>query len=64
MDACSVSCTNISNIHINLSDTMNIKTEINTCFIAEAAVNKRKFLIKRRLKDYSFTEDSDDEEDL
>ena len=29
----------------------------------EAAVNKRKFLIKRRLKDYSFTEDSDDEED-
>ena len=29
----------------------------------EAAVNKRKFLIKRRLKDYSFTEDSDNEED-
>ena len=29
----------------------------------EAAVNKRKFLIKRRLKDYSFTEDSDEEED-
>ena len=29
----------------------------------EAAVNKRKFLIKRRLKDYSFTKDSDDEED-
>ena len=29
----------------------------------EAAFNKRKFLIKRRLKDYSFTEDSDDEED-
>ena len=29
----------------------------------EAAVNKRKFLIKRRLKDYSFTEDGDDEED-
>ena len=29
----------------------------------EAAVNNRKFLIKRRLKDYSFTEDSDDEED-
>ena len=29
----------------------------------EVAVNKRKFLIKRRLKDYSFTEDSDDEED-
>ena len=29
----------------------------------EAAVNKRKFLIKRRLKDCSFTEDSDDEED-
>ena len=29
----------------------------------EAAVNKRKFLIKRHLKDYSFTEDSDDEED-
>ena len=29
----------------------------------EAAVNKRKFLIKKRLKYYSFTEDSDDEED-
>ena len=29
----------------------------------EAAVNKRKFLNKRCLKDYSFTEDSDDEED-
>ena len=29
----------------------------------EAAVNKRKFLIKRHLKDYSFTEHSDDEED-
>ena len=29
----------------------------------EAAVNERKFLIKRRLRDYSFTEDSDDEED-
>ena len=29
----------------------------------EAAVNKRKFLIKRRLKDNSFTEDSDNEED-
>ena len=32
----------------------------------EAAVNKRKFIIKRHLKDYSFTsftEDSDDEED-
>ena len=29
----------------------------------EAAVNKRKFLIKRRLKGYSFTEDSNDEED-
>ena len=29
----------------------------------EAAINKRKFLIKRRLKDYSFTEDGDDEED-
>ena len=28
----------------------------------EAAVNKRKFLIKRRLKDCSFTEDSDNEE--
>ena len=27
----------------------------------EAAVNKRKFLIKRHLKDYSFTEDRDDE---
>ena len=29
----------------------------------EAAVNKRKFLINRRLKDYNFTEESDDEED-
>ena len=29
----------------------------------EAAVNKRKFLIKRRVKEYNFTEDSDDEED-
>ena len=29
----------------------------------EAAVNKRKFLIKRRLRDYSFTEDGDGEED-
>ena len=29
----------------------------------EAAVNNRKFLIKRRFKDYSFTEDSHDEED-
>ena len=29
----------------------------------EAAINKRKFLIKRRLKDYSFTEDSDNEKD-
>ena len=28
----------------------------------EAAVEKRKFLIKRRLKDYTFTEDSDDED--
>ena len=28
----------------------------------EAAVNKRKFQIKRRLKDYSFTEVSDDED--
>ena len=28
----------------------------------KAAVNKRKFLIKRRLKDYSFTEDSDEED--
>ena len=27
----------------------------------EAAVNKRKFLIKKRLKDYTFTGDSDDE---
>ena len=26
----------------------------------EAAVNKRKFLIKRLLKDYSFTEENDD----
>ena len=29
----------------------------------EAAVDKRKFLIKRLLRDYSFTEDSDDEDD-
>ena len=29
----------------------------------EAAVNKRKFLTERHLKDYSFTEGSDDEED-
>ena len=29
----------------------------------EAAVNKRKFPIKRHLKDFTFTEDSDDEED-
>ena len=29
----------------------------------EAEANKRKFLINRCLKDYSFTEDSDDEED-
>ena len=29
----------------------------------EAAVNKRKFLIKRRLKDDSFTEGSDNDED-
>ena len=29
----------------------------------EAAVNKRKFLIKRCLKDCSFNEDSDNEED-
>ena len=28
-----------------------------------AAVNKRKFLINRHLKDYNFTEDNDDEED-
>ena len=28
----------------------------------EAAVDKRKFLIKRRLKDCSFTDDSDDED--
>ena len=28
----------------------------------EAAVEKRKFLIKRLLKDYIFTEDSDDED--
>ena len=31
--------------------------------VMEAAVNRRKFLIKRRLKDCSFTEDSDDDED-
>ena len=29
----------------------------------EEAVNKRKFLIKRHLKDYCFIEDSDHEED-
>ena len=29
----------------------------------EAAVDKRKFLIKKLLKDYNFTEDSDDEDD-
>ena len=29
----------------------------------EAAVDKRKFFIKRLLRDYSFTEDSDDEDD-
>ena len=29
----------------------------------EAAVNKRKFLINRHLKDYNFAEDSDNEED-
>ena len=29
----------------------------------KAAVDKRKFLINRLLKDYSFTEDSDDEDD-
>ena len=28
----------------------------------EAAVDKRKFLIKKLLKDYTFTEDSDDED--
>ncbi len=28
----------------------------------EAAVDKRKFLIKKRLKDHSFTDDSDDED--
>ncbi len=28
----------------------------------EAAMDKRKFLIKKLLKDYSFTEDSDDED--
>ena len=28
----------------------------------EAAVDKRKFLIKKLLKDYSFTKDSDDED--
>ena len=28
----------------------------------EAAVNKTKFLVKRRLKDCSFTEDSDEED--
>ena len=31
--------------------------------VMEAAVDKRKFLIKRLLKDYSFTEDSNDEDD-
>ena len=31
LDACSISCTN--NFHMNLRDTMNIKTDINTCFI-------------------------------
>ena len=29
----------------------------------EAAVDQRKFLIKKLLKDYNFTEDSDDEDD-
>ena len=29
----------------------------------EAAVDKRKFLIKRLLKNYNFTEGSDDEDD-
>ena len=29
----------------------------------EAAVDKRKFLIKRLLRDYRFTEDSDDEDE-
>ena len=29
----------------------------------EAAVDKRKFLIKRLLRDYSFTEDSDDKDE-
>ena len=29
----------------------------------EAAVNKRKFLIKRLLKDYSFTEENDDKDE-
>ena len=29
----------------------------------EAAVNKRKFLIKRLLKDYSFTEKNDDKDE-
>ena len=28
----------------------------------EAAVNTKKFLFKRRLKDYSFTDDNDDED--
>ena len=28
----------------------------------QAAVDKRKFLIKKLLKDYTFTEDSDDED--
>jgi hypothetical protein len=29
----------------------------------EAAVNKRKFLIKRLLKDYSFIEENNDEDE-
>ena len=29
----------------------------------EAAVNKRKFLIKRLLKDYTFTEENDDKDE-
>ena len=29
----------------------------------EAAVNKRKFLMKRFLKDYSFTEENDDKDE-
>ena len=31
--------------------------------VIEAAVNTRRFLIKRRLKDYSFTEDSNDDDE-